>query len=86
MMFALVSFVGRGRSRRYVLKALIKPNSPTELAKQLDIDRSTISRVVLELAEKGLVECLTPDERMGRYYRITETGKKVIAVIEGKGE
>jgi DNA-binding MarR family transcriptional regulator len=85
-MFELVSFVGRGRSRRHVLKALFKPNSPTELAKQLDIDRSTISRVVLELTEKGLVECLTPDERMGRYYRITETGKKVIAIIEGKGD
>jgi DNA-binding MarR family transcriptional regulator len=85
-MFALVSFVGRGRSRKHVLKALAKPNSPTELARQLDIDRSTISRVILELAEKGLVECLTPDERMGRYYRITETGKEVIAIIEGKGE
>jgi DNA-binding MarR family transcriptional regulator len=85
-MFDLVSFVGRGQARRHVLKALVKPNSPTELAKQLDIDRSTISRVVIELAEKGLVECLTPDERMGRYYRITDTGKKVVAIIEGKGE
>jgi len=85
-MFDLVSFVGRGRARRQVLKALYKPNSPTDLAKQLDIDRSTISRVIIELTEKGLVECLTPDERMGRYYRITETGKKVVAIIEGKGE
>lgn len=85
-MFDLVSFVGRGRTRRQVLKALTKPSSPTDLAKQLDNDRSTISRVVLELTEKGLVECLTPNERMGRYYRITETGKKVIAIVEGKGE
>jgi len=85
-MFDLVSFVGRGRARRQVLKALVKANYPTELAKQLDLDRSTISRVMLELTEKGLVECLTPDERMGRYYRITEIGKKVVAIIEGKGE
>ena len=85
-MFELVSFVGRGRDRRQVLKALHKPNSPTNLARQLDIDRSTISRVILELTEKGLAECLTPDERMGRYYRITDTGMKVIAIIEGKGE
>jgi DNA-binding MarR family transcriptional regulator len=85
-MFELVSFVGRGRDRKQVLKALIRPNSPTELAKQLDVDRSTISRVVLELAEKGLVECLTPEERMGRYYRITDTGKRVIAIVEGKEE
>ena len=26
------------------------------------------------------------DEHTGRYYRITDTGKKVIAIIEGKGE
>ena len=85
-MFDLVSFVGRGKTRRLVLKALHKPNSPTNLAKQLDMDRSTISRVMIELTEKGLAECLTPDEHTGRYYRITETGKKVIAIVEGKGE
>jgi DNA-binding MarR family transcriptional regulator len=85
-MFELVSFVGRGRDRRQVLKALFKPSSPTDLSRQTGIDRSTISRVVLELTGKGLVECLTPDERMGRYYRITEAGKKVLAIIEGKGE
>ncbi|MFA6331331.1 MAG: hypothetical protein WCX22_00115 [Methanoregula sp.] len=33
----------------------------------------------------GLVECLTPDEKMDRYYRISETDKKVLAIIEGKG-
>ena len=85
-MFDLVSFVGRGKARRLVLKSLNKPNSPTNLAKQLVMDRSTISRVMIELTEKGLVECLTPDEHSGRYYRITETGKKVIAIVEGKGE
>ena len=85
-MFDLVSFVGRGRTRRLVLKSLAKPNSPTDLAKQLDLDRSTVSRVMVELADKGLLECLTPDEHTGRYYRITETGKKVMAIIEGKWE
>jgi len=83
-MYDLVSFVGRGKIRKKVLKALIKTNSPTELARQLDIERSTVSRAILELTEKGLVECLTPDERMGRYYRTTETGKKVIDLIEGR--
>jgi predicted transcriptional regulator len=85
-MYDLVSFVGRGRIRKKVLKALIKTNSPTELARQLDIERSTISRAILELTEKGLAECLTPDERMGRYYRTTEIGRKVMDVIEGREE
>jgi len=85
-MYDLVSFVGRGSVRRKVMKSLLKPNSPTELARQLNIERSTISRTILALEEKGLVECLTPDERMGRYYRVTETGKKVIDIIQGKGD
>jgi hypothetical protein len=34
----------------------------------------------------GLVECLTPDEKMNRYYKTTETGKKVAGIIEGEGK
>lgn len=83
-MYELVSFVGRGKVRRKVLRALLKPNSPTELARQLDIERSTVSRTILALEKKGLLECLTPDERMGRYYRATETGKKVVEILQGK--
>jgi len=85
-MFDLVSYVGRGSVRRKVLKALLKPNCPTELSRQIGIERSTVSRAILELTEKELVECLTPDERMGRYYCTTEIGRKVLEVIEGGGE
>lgn len=45
-----------------------------------------MSRSIQALEKVGLVECLTPDEKMDRYYRISETGKKVVAIIEGKGE
>lgn len=85
-MYDLVSFAARGSARRKVLKALLKPNSPTALARALDLERPAVSRAILALMDKGLVECLTPDEKMGRFYRTTETGKKVVAIIEGKGE
>jgi DNA-binding MarR family transcriptional regulator len=85
-MYNLVSFVTRGSVRRKVLKGLLKPNTPTELAKTLGIARSAVSRAIHALEKVELVECLTPDEKMDRYYRTTETGKKVIAIIEGKGE
>jgi hypothetical protein len=32
------------------------------------------------------VECLTPDENRDRYYKTTETGKKVAGIIEGRGK
>jgi DNA-binding MarR family transcriptional regulator len=85
-MYDLVSFVARGSVRRRVLKALLRPNSPSELARILNIDRPSVSRTILALEKMGLVECLTPDERLGRFYRTTDIGKKVVAIIEGKGE
>jgi DNA-binding MarR family transcriptional regulator len=85
-MYNLVSFVTRGSVRRKVLKGLLRPNTPTELAKILGVARSAVSRAIQAMEKVGLVECLTPDETMDRYYRTTDTGKKVVAIIEGKGE
>jgi DNA-binding transcriptional ArsR family regulator len=85
-MYNLVSFVSRGSARRKVLKGLFRANTPTELARALDIERSAVSRTIQALMKVGLVECLTPGENMNRYYRTTETGKKVLDILEGKTE
>nr|WP_320160763.1 winged helix-turn-helix domain-containing protein [uncultured Methanoregula sp.] len=85
-MYNLVSFAARGSVRRKVLKGLFRANTPTELAKTLDLDRSSVSRTIQALEKVGLVECLTPDEKMSRYYQTTATGKKVVDIIEGKAE
>ena len=45
-----------------------------------------IRQMALTREKKGFVECLTPDEKMDRYYRMTETGKMVAEIIEGKGK
>ncbi|MEN6610061.1 MAG: hypothetical protein ABFC24_04400 [Methanoregulaceae archaeon] len=50
------------------------------------VDGSAVSREILALEKKGLLECLTPDDRMGRYYRATETGKKVVEILQGNAE
>jgi DNA-binding MarR family transcriptional regulator len=86
LMYNLVSFVTRGSVRRKVLKGLLKPNTPTELAKTIGVARAGVSRTIQELEKVRLVECLTPDENRDRYYQITETGKKVAAIIEGMGK
>jgi DNA-binding PadR family transcriptional regulator len=38
------------------------------------------------MEKAGLVECLTPEENRDRYYRVTESGKKVAEIIEGMGK
>jgi DNA-binding PadR family transcriptional regulator len=43
-------------------------------------------RAGIALEKAGLVECLMPEDNRDRYYRISDSGKKVLAIIEGKGE
>ena len=77
-MYDLISFLSRSKNRKTVLENLEKPTTPTELASKLQIQRSTISRAILELMDKKLVKCLTPKEKMGRLYQITDLGKKIL--------
>jgi DNA-binding MarR family transcriptional regulator len=81
-MYDLISFVSRGKSRKKVLAKLVKPLTPTQLAEKIGLHRSTTSRTLIELETKGLVKCITPNEKMGRFYEITENGKKVLNSIE----
>ena len=82
-MYSLVSFVSRGKIRKVVLSNLVKPNTPTELSHIIKTHRSTTSRTILALERKGLVKCITPKEKMGRYYEITDMGKRILQKING---
>ena len=80
-MWKLVSFVRRGRLRTKILEALIVPNNPTDLAKKLNSHRPTVSTVIGELKEKGLVKRLNPNEKNVSIYGLTPEGKKVVGKI-----
>lgn len=80
-MYYLLSFVSRGKIRKEVLRLLEKPMTPTDLSKKIKTHRSTVSRSLLELEKKDLVECITSNEKMGRYYTITKQGKKILTLM-----
>lgn len=82
-MYNLISFVSRGKVRIKVLKNLLEPHTPTELSQIINTHRSTTSRAILALEEKGLVECITPNEKMGRYYQTSQKGIEVLKKIKG---
>ena len=82
-MYDLVSFVSRGKVRKKVLKILLEPHTPTEISQKINTHRSTTSRAILALEKKGLVRCITPKENMGRFYKISSLGKKVIKKVNG---
>jgi DNA-binding MarR family transcriptional regulator len=73
----LYSWVIRGSQRRKVIIALGKPKIPTEIKREVKMSMTNVSKVLKEFKKKGLVRCLTPDERTGKIYELTEAGRKI---------
>ena len=58
------------------IAAVVGPGmTPTELARAIDIARSTVSDCLDRLVKAGVVECVNSDARKGRKYRLTVAGK-----------
>jgi len=58
------------------------PVTPSEIAKGSDLYLTHVSRALREFQDKGLVECLTPKTRVGKLYRITKLGEKILKEVE----
>lgn len=50
---------------------------PTEIAKDSEIRPNHISKVLKELKECGVAECLNEEARKGRLYRLTSLGDEI---------
>ena len=55
---------------------------PTQIAKSSEISPNHISRVLSELKEHELVECINPEVRKGRLYRLTDKGEELLDNID----
>ena len=75
------SWIVRGKQRRAVIKHMNKTKIPTEIGKESGLSLNHASRVLREFEKKGLAKCLTPKERVGRLYKLTERGKAVMEKI-----
>ncbi len=74
-----VGFVKSSKHRIKILSILsTRPMLPTEISSTLGIHISQVTRSLIELENRDLVKCITPNLRKGRLYVITEQGKKVI--------
>lgn len=54
-----------------------KPKTPKDISQNTDYYLSHVSKTLKELSEHDLVECVTPDRRKGRLYKITEEGEEI---------
>lgn len=77
-----LSFVLASSYRTDILKALSKSlGTPSTISKEINKSISHVSRTLRELSERNLVECVTPERRKGKIYKITDEGLKVAAKV-----
>ncbi len=55
---------------------------PTEIAKDTGIRKNHISKVLRELKDNGIAECINEEARRGRLYRLTDTGDEIVEKLE----
>ena len=51
-----------------VLETLTKPKTATEIAKELKLHRSSVSRALINLEKNGFVRCVNPKDKSFRHY------------------
>ena len=78
-----MSYVKISQYRTKVMKSLDgEVKIPTVIAKASEIRPNHISKVLSELKAHELVECINPEVRKGRLYRLTDKGDEVVKNLE----
>ena len=73
-----ISYVEISQYRKKVMKSLDgNVKIPSVIARDSGIRTNHISKVLRELKAHELVECINPEVRKGRLYRLTDKGETV---------
>lgn len=82
-MLTEISYVQISQYRTKVMNALDgEVKIPSNIARDSGIRTNHISKVLGELKEHELVECINPEVRKGRLYKHTEKGEQVVKNLE----
>ena len=82
-MKATVDYVKKSHNRSKILKSLSDDvKMPSQIAKDTGIVQNHISNSLRQLKEHELVECINPEVRKGRLYRLTDKGDEVTKNID----
>ena len=76
----LVKYINNSSYRVNVLKDLSDGGvkMPRQLAADCNILPNHISNVLTLLKKLGLLECINPEVKKGRLYRLSDDGKKIL--------
>ena len=80
--YELIASIRRSTIKKRVLELISEPKTATDLKKILNVHRESISRALLSLESQGLVTCVNPAQPNFRYYKITDTGARLLSKIK----
>lgn len=81
-LFILIGFVKVSRYRVNVLNAIgTSYKMPSEIAREVDLRTSQVSRVLADLKRENLVVCINENVRKGRLYKCTSLGFQIMKYI-----
>ena len=82
-MLTEISYVNISKYRAKVIKTLDgEVKIPTVIAKDSGIRTNHVSKVLSELKAHELIECINPEVRKGRLYRLTDKGDVLVKNLE----
>ena len=78
-----ISYVKISTYRTKVMKSLEDDvKIPSKIAEDSGILQNHISAVLKQLKDHDLVECINPEVRKGRLYRLTNVGEEIVKKLE----
>ena len=79
----LYGYVISSSYRERSVKSLNDSNKiPTDLAEDIGIKTNHVSKVLRELKDCGVAECINEEKRKNRIYRLTSTGEDIAKLID----
>ena len=77
------SYVNISTYRVKTVKALKDEiKTPTQIAADTGIRTNHMSKVLKELKESGVAECINEEVRKGRIYRLTDLGDEIVDKLD----
>ncbi len=74
-----INYVKRSQYRLKVIMSLEDDvKIPSEIANDAEIYQNYISNTLRQLKEHGLIECINPEVRKGKLYRLTDKGEEIV--------
>ncbi|WP_458403363.1 transcriptional regulator [Methanobrevibacter sp.] len=77
-----LAFINNSPNRQNTVKTLQgKVETPTNIAKDIGIKTTHVSKILSELKKLGLAECINEEYRKGRLYRLTPSGEEIARLL-----